>query len=160
MTEIDPGQAAVPANAHNCFGCGERNEHGLHLRFTPDPHGNGVSARFCPAPRVEGYSGIVHGGIITTVLDEVMAWSLYRHDIWAVTGALTTRYRRPIRIGEETRATGYLVRDRHRALEMRGEIRRVEDGTLLADATATFIRVPEEQARAWQERYSGGVQPG
>ncbi len=160
MTGTESGRPIVPANAHHCFGCGELNEHGLHLHFTPDPDGNGVSALFCPASRVEGYTGVVHGGIITTVLDEVMAWSLYRHDIWAVTGELTTRYRHPIRIGEETRATGYLVRDRRRALEMRGEIRRMADNTLLADATATFIRVPEEQARAWQEWYTGGLQPG
>ncbi|MDQ3656648.1 MAG: PaaI family thioesterase [Chloroflexota bacterium] len=140
-------------NQHHCFGCGDLNEHGLHLRFTPDPNGNGVSALFCPASRVEGYTGVVHGGIISTVLDEVMAWSLYRHDIWAVTGTLTTRYRQPIRIGEETRATGFLVKDRRRAVEMRGEILRVADGMVLADATATFIRVPEGQVRAWQERY-------
>ncbi|CAA9579188.1 MAG: hypothetical protein AVDCRST_MAG87-3157 [uncultured Thermomicrobiales bacterium] len=145
------------ANQHHCFDCGDLNEHGLHLRFTPDPHGNGVSALFCPASRVEGYTGVVHGGIISTVLDEVMAWSLYRHDIWAVTGTLTTRYRQPIRIGEETRATGYLLKDRRRAVEMRGEIQRVADGMVLADATATFIRVPEAQARAWQERYLQGL---
>lgn len=120
MSESGLERPAALANPHHCFACGEFNEHGLHLQFTPDPEGNGVIALFSPAPHVEGYTGVVHGGIITTVLDEVMAWSLYRHDIWAVTGALTTRYRQPIRIGEATRATGYLIRDRRRALEMRG----------------------------------------
>lgn len=153
MNDIERGQPAALANPHHCFGCGELNEHGLHLRFAPDPNGNGVSTLFCPPLRVEGYTGVVHGGIISTVLDEVMAWSLYRQDIWAVTGTLTTRYRQPIRIGEETRATGYLVKDRRRAVEMRGEVRRVADGSVLADATATFIRVTEGQARAWRERY-------
>ena len=142
-----------PANEHHCFGCGQLNEHGLHLQLVPDPEGDGVTAAFVPEPRTEGYTGVVHGGIITTVLDEVMAWSLYRHGIWAVTGQLTTRYRKPIRLGERTTATGHLVRDRGRAVEMRGEIRRDGDGALLADATATFIRVPTAQARAWQERY-------
>lgn len=153
MTDSQPGRPVALVNPHHCFGCGVLNEHGLHLRFLPDPTGNGVSALFCPASRVEGYSGVVHGGIISTVLDEVMAWSLYRHDIWAVTGTLTTRYRQPIRIGEKTRATGYLVRDRRRAIEMRSELRRVADGVVLADATATFIRVTEDQARAWRDRY-------
>lgn len=142
-----------PANEHHCFGCGRLNEHGLHLRLVPDPDGDGVTTSFVPSPRTEGYTGVVHGGIITTVLDEVMAWTLYRHGIWAVTGQLTTRYRTPIRLGEHTTATGYLVRDRGRGVDMRGEIRRDTDGVLLADATATFIRVPETQARAWQERY-------
>lgn len=98
---------------------------------------------------------MVHGGIITTVLDEVMAWSLYRHGIWAVTGELTTRYRKPIRVGQPTLATGTIVRDRGRALELRGEIRDRVEGRVLAEATATFIRVPEAQAKAWLERYGG-----
>lgn len=140
-------------NDHNCFGCGRRNAAGLHLEFHDDPNGNGVEALFTPAPRVEGYTGMVHGGIITTVLDEVMAWSLYRHGIWAVTGELTTRYRAPIRIGQPTVAAGMIVRDRGRALELRGEIRDRDDRRLLAEARATFIRVPESQAKAWLEQY-------
>jgi acyl-coenzyme A thioesterase PaaI-like protein len=146
----DPGSEVAD---HHCFGCGRLNEHGLHLNLVPDPEGYGVRAAFVPPARTEGYTGMVHGGIITTVLDEVMAWSLYRHGVWAVTGSLTTRYRKPIILGEATTAIGYLVRDRGRAIEMRGEIRRDADGVLLADATATFIRVPESQALDWQERY-------
>lgn len=140
-------------NDHNCFGCGLRNETGLQLEFDDDPVGNGVQAAFTPVSRVEGYTGMVHGGIITTVLDEVMAWSLYRHGIWAVTGELTTRYRKPILIGQPTVAVGTIVRDRSRALELRGEIRDRENRAVLAEATATFIRVPEAQARAWLEQY-------
>lgn len=136
---------------HHCFGCGQLNEHGLRLQLSPDPDGYGVYTPFVPPPRTEGYTGMVHGGIITTVLDEVMAWSLARHGIWAVTGQLTTRYRKPIMLGEA--ATGYLLRDRGRAIEMRGEIRRDVDGVLLADATAMFIRVPDAKATEWQVRY-------
>jgi acyl-coenzyme A thioesterase PaaI-like protein len=143
----------LEASDHNCFGCGRLNEHGLQLNLTSDPDGNGVRTAFVPASRTEGYTGVVHGGIISTVLDEVMAWSLYRHGIWAVTGQLTTRYRKPIELGESTTAIGSIVRDRGRVLEMRGEIRRDADGVLLADATATFFRVPPSQAENWQERY-------
>lgn len=150
-----PAQAGFEATDHNCFGCGRLNEHGLQLHLVPDHGGDGVVTRFVPVARTEGYTGMVHGGIITTVLDEVMAWSLYRQGIWAVTGQLTTRYRKPIRLGEETTARGFLVRDRGRAIEMKGEIRRDADGLLLADAVATFIRVPESQAMEWQQRYGG-----
>ena len=145
-----PGLEAID---HNCFGCGRLNAHGLQLNLTTDPDGNGVRTAFVPASRTEGYTGVVHGGIITTVLDEVMAWSLYRHGIWAVTGQLTTRYRKPIALGEATTAIGCIVRDRGRVVEMRGEIRRDMDGVLLADATATFFRVPPSQVENWQVRY-------
>ncbi len=138
------------ATDHNCFGCGVLNVHGLRLELVSDPDGEGVITRFVPARRTEGYTGMVHGDIITAVLDEVMAWSLYRQGIWSVTGRLTTCYRKPIVLGEHTTGRGFLVRDRGRALEMRGEIRRDLDHELLADATATFIRVPESKAAAWQ----------
>lgn len=152
-TQAPPPRPGSELTDHHCFGCGRLNEHGLRLDLRPDPAGEGVCARFVPPPRTEGYTGMVHGGIITTVLDEVMAWSLARREIWAVTGQLTTRYRKPIVLGEATTATGYFVRDRGRAIEMRGEIRRDADGALLADATATFVRVPARQAAEWRARY-------
>lgn len=84
-----------------------------------------------------------------------MAWSLYRNEIWAVTVSLSVRYRAPIRVRERTRAVGWLVRRRGRRIEAAGEIRRAEDGKALASATATFVQVPEPQAREWRERYLG-----
>ncbi len=157
----DPTTPRDDATQHSCFGCGQLNEHGLRLELHPDPDGYGVYASFVPPARAEGYTGMVHGGIITTVLDEVMAWSLARHGIWAVTGSLTTRYRQPVPLGEPTTATGYLVRDRGRAIEMRGEIRRDVDRQLLSDATALFIRVPPARAAEWQARYGrfGDIEP-
>lgn len=137
---------------HNCFGCGRLNAHGLQLTFHPHERG-GVWTSFVPEVRFEGYSGMVHGGVISTVLDEVMAWSLYRHEVWAVTGVLNVRYRAPIQVGEETRAVGWEVERRGRRIEMAGEIRRVRDGVVLARATATFVQVPESQAAQWRERY-------
>lgn len=136
---------------HNCFGCGRLNAHGLHMTFYPDERG-GVWSPFVPEPRFEGYTGMVHGGVISTVLDEVMAWSLYRNETWAVTGALSVRYRAPIRVGQETRAVGWEASRRGRRIEMAAEIRDT-GGKVLASATATFVQVPEAQAEAWRSRY-------
>lgn len=154
MTECEEAAINV-ANDHHCFGCGRLNRNGLHLRFYPNEDGNGVWSLFQPTDDVEGYGGIVHGGIISTILDEVMAWSLYREQTWAVTGQLTTRFRKPMRVGEAVRAVGRIAQDRGRVIETRGEIRRDADNVLLADATATFFRVPASQAAEWNERYLG-----
>lgn len=142
-------------NDHNCFGCGTLNTCGLQLTMYPNDDGNGVWAPFVPAERFEGYPGMIHGGIVCTVLDEVMAWSLYREEIWAVTGQLNVRYRRPVPVGERLRAIGMVIRNRGRVIETRGEIRRAADDALLAEATAAFVRVPADQAEAWRERYLG-----
>lgn len=144
-------------NDHNCFGCGRLNVHGLHLELFPDPDGNGVVTRFVPPAHSEGYTGMVHGGLISTMLDEVMAWSLYRQGIWAVTGELTTRYRRPVMVGVPVTGRGTMLRDRGRVVEVRGEIRDEATGVLLAEGTARFVRVPPEQTASWQERYGGIV---
>lgn len=140
-------------NEHNCFGCGTLNLHGLQLVLHNDDDGNGVWTHFTPDLRFEGYGGMIHGGILSTVLDEVMAWSLYRIGAWGVTAEMQIKFRQPVRVGEETRATGRIVRDRGRIFELSGDIRRVSDNALLAEATGTFFRVSREQADSWRDRY-------
>jgi acyl-coenzyme A thioesterase PaaI-like protein len=149
------GRPLVVRSDHGCFGCGRLNPHGLRLAFRtlPDSLGPGVWARFTPERTFEGYAGVVHGGIISTVLDELMAWALYERGIWAVTAQLAVRFRRPIVVGAATRVIGRLVADRGRLVETSGEIRSAADDALLASASGVFVRVPEEQAAAWQGRY-------
>ena len=95
-----------------------------------------------------------------TVLDEVMGWVLYAQGVWAVTGKLDVSFRKPVEIGVPTMATARVTRDRGRLVELAGEIRRERDGLVLASATSVFLRVPEAQARAWQERYVGSQASG
>lgn len=141
---------------HNCFGCGSLNAAGLHLRFYQLTDGEGAWAPWTPTSAYEGYNGMIHGGIICTLLDEIMAWSLYARSTWAVTARMQTSFRKPVRIGEPVRLVGRVIRDRGRALELRGEIRLEADDSLLAEADATFIRVPESQAQEWNQRYLTG----
>ena len=140
---------------HNCFGCGRLNPHGLRLTLYRLGDGEGVWAPFTPERDHEGYAGLTHGGIISTVLDEVMAWTLYAREVWAVTVRMSVAFRRPVEVGEPTRAVGSLVADRGRLVEVAGQLRRERDGVVLAEATATFARVPQAQALAWRERYLG-----
>lgn len=142
---------------HNCFGCGSLNIHGLQLQLYPDPESNGVFALFTPSSAFEGYGGMVHGGIVATVLDEVMAWSLYRIGAWAVTARMETRYRQPLVVDVPTRATGRIDRQRGRVFDLSATIRRVSDDVILAEATAVFMRVPEGQAERWRDRYNAGA---
>jgi acyl-coenzyme A thioesterase PaaI-like protein len=145
---------------HYCFGCGRLNPWGLKLSFYASPDGEGLWTPWTPLRQHEGYDGIVHGGIITTVLDEVMAWTGYQRGIWAVTGRIAVGFRKPVEIGVPTRAIGRIVNDRGRLLDLAGELRRESDGVLLADATGTFMRVPEEKAQGWQRRYIGDAADG
>jgi acyl-coenzyme A thioesterase PaaI-like protein len=153
------GEPLRLANDHGCFGCGKLNDFGLQMEFRENPEGDGVWARVVPAPRFEGYLGVIHGGVVTAMLDEVMAWSLYRDDAWGMTAQMNVRFRKPVIVGEPVRAIGHIVAQRGRLYETRGELRRESDNVLLADATATFMRVSREQADAWNQRYNGDPAP-
>jgi acyl-coenzyme A thioesterase PaaI-like protein len=153
--EIDDTQPRLNVrNDHYCFGCGHLNPWGLKLSFYENPDGVSIWAPWTPRREHEGYGGIAHGGIISTVLDEVMAWSGYLRQIWAVTAKINVNFRKPVEIGVPTRAIGRIVAARGRVVYFAGEIRREHDDVLLADATGLFVRVPEEKAREWRERYS------
>jgi acyl-coenzyme A thioesterase PaaI-like protein len=137
---------------HHCFGCGRDNPHGLKLTFFTAEDG-GVWCIWTPTRVSEGYDGIAHGGIITTVLDEVMGWAVYHQRIWAVTGKISVSFRKPVEIGVETRAAARVVADQGRRITITADLRRTSDGILLADAEAMFLKVPEQTAREWQDRY-------
>jgi acyl-coenzyme A thioesterase PaaI-like protein len=138
---------------HHCFGCGQLNVGGLQLQLHMDPETNGAYAHFAPDARFQGYDGMIHGGIISTILDEVMAWSLYGIGVWGVTVEMTVRFRKPVAVGQPLVAKGRIERDRRRMYDLVGRIEAVDSGMLLAESTATFMRVSEDQAQAWRERY-------
>lgn len=140
-------------NDHNCFGCGAANPVGLRLEFYTTSEPDTIWAPWTPSVNFEGYGGMIHGGIICTLLDEVMTWALYRHNVWAVTAKMQTSFRKPVQIGQPVRLIGTVIRTRGRILEVHGEIRSEADDICLAEADATFIKVPESQADEWTQRY-------
>jgi acyl-coenzyme A thioesterase PaaI-like protein len=136
---------------HGCFGCGVVNPIGLHLRFAPD--GDCVRASFIPGPDHQGFGGIVHGGIISTLLDEAMAWATAHAGIWAMTGEIRVRFRRPLNIGESTVVSARVSGVRGRLVTTAGELALVSDGLPVATATATFVKVDAELEAAWRAQY-------
>ncbi|MEZ4530414.1 MAG: PaaI family thioesterase [Thermomicrobiales bacterium] len=138
---------------HNCFGCGAGNPWGLHLIFFAEPDGS-VFSHWTPQVNHQGYDGMVHGGIISTVFDEVMAWAVTNAGIWAVTGRLSTTYRKPVEVGVPTIARAELGAITTRTADVSATISRESDGLLLAEATGLFIRVSQEQADAWKAKYA------
>lgn len=121
--------------------------------------GEAVWSNWTPKPEHQGYEGIVHGGLITTVLDEVMGWAIYVRRLWAVTGTINVRFRKPVRIGEDLVARAWVDSVSGRKVDVRATLSRVSDSEVLAEASAIFIRVSEEQAASWQGRYFDQTEP-
>ncbi|MDI3341920.1 MAG: PaaI family thioesterase [Sphaerobacter sp.] len=136
---------------HGCFGCGEGNPIGLRLAFYR--HGErGVRAVFTPQREHEGYHGVTHGGILSTLLDEAMSWAVLSDGRLAVTARMDVHFRRPVPVGQPVEVVAEVVRDRGRLVETRGEIRD-EAGRVLVSATGAFARVSEAQQREWEAVY-------
>jgi acyl-coenzyme A thioesterase PaaI-like protein len=149
---VSIGQQLAVRQDHYCFGCGRDNPHGLKLTFFAGDDGE-VWADWTPWREHEGFNGIAHGGIITAVLDEVMGWAVYHKRIWAVTGKIAVSFRKPVLVGEPTRATARMTEMRGRKIRLVAELRRLANDDLLAEADAVFIKVPQDRAEEWQNRY-------
>ncbi len=127
-----------------CFVCGRDNPIGLHLTFYEE--GSQVRADFTPRAEHQGWPGILHGGITSTILDETVGRTCFLVDMWAVTARMEIRYLKPIPIGQPLLVIAEIVRARSRALEARGEIR-LADGSVAAEAQALYIRIPDARRR-------------
>lgn len=117
-----------------CFGCGQNNPIGLKLNFKWD--GKQVRAEFTPNKFHQGWAGIIHGGIITTILDEAMGYAAYYEGIKCVTSSMQTRFKRPLSIDEPTIVTASLTKNGRRFVETEAKIA-TRDGTTIAECTAT-----------------------
>jgi uncharacterized protein (TIGR00369 family) len=130
-------------NSRMCFGCGMENPIGLKLFFYELGDGR-VLARFTPDKVHEGYPGVLHGGITSALLDEVLGRVCIAEDRWMVTAKMEVRYRRPIPIGEPLTIVGEPIEERERRMTVRGEIR-LPDSSVGAEATATFYALPPDK---------------
>lgn len=127
----------------SCFVCGQENPIGLRLGM--EAGAGAVESRFRFRADFCGFTGVVHGGIISTVLDEIMVWAACTETKqFAYCAELTVRYLRPTRPGVDVVARGELVQNRRgRIFLTRGELRDA-DGQVLAEATGKYLPIPAE----------------
>ncbi len=129
------------SNTHQCFVCGLENPFGLRLHFESDGAGRAIT-RTIFSSEYQGYPGIVHGGILSTVLDEVGGRATMkgiRPDNVLVTGKLTVHFRKPVRIGQPVVIEGFLVKDYGKVVETKGTIKS-ETGELLVEAEIVLVK--------------------
>ena len=119
-----------------CFACGQNNPIGLKLKFV-EIAGRYV-AKCVMDKNYQSFNGVLHGGIITTLLDEAMGGYLFHLKQPAYTGKLEVRYRRPTPTGEQLTVSGWIAGRKRNVVEMRSEIA-LSDGTITAEATAKMV---------------------
>jgi acyl-coenzyme A thioesterase PaaI-like protein len=137
-------------HAH-CVVCGAANPTGLQLEFAPRERGV-VSAWFTGNPALEGYPGLLHGGIIGALVDGAMTNCLFSLGITAVTAELSVRYVEGVRADYPAEVTAWWLRSRGRLYAMQAEIR--QDGRIVVRASGKFM----DKSRAHEQPQP--IQPG
>ena len=138
MTSIDPQHLAqVRAQYAHCFGCGLENPIGLQVdRFERD--GQTIRAEFTPRDDHRGFHDILHGGIVATALDEILAWTgILVAGTMALTAKIEMRFRNPAPALATYQLEGRLVEQQGRRLLIEG--RCLVGDTVIAEANALFL---------------------
>lgn len=150
-----------------CFVCGVENPCGLHIRFFNDGH-HRCLARVTLGDQYQSYPGIVHGGILATILDETMGRAVlaegdegdYRailDERFMFTAKMDIRYRAPVPLHQEFAVRGRVDADRGRMVQVSGEVVLADD-TIAVEATATLVDIPKSQISGMIESDSVGWQ--
>lgn len=134
-------------NSDFCFVCGRANPRGLHMRFTDNGH-NQVVSDYTVAEPYQGYPGVVHGGVVSAMLDEVVGRValIGDHHHFMMTVKMQVKFRQPVPTDTPLRIVGELVKLRGRIGQAVGRIE-LPDGSIAAEAELVLADLPTELRR-------------
>jgi len=133
-------------NASMCYICGRDNPVGLKMTFYDDGKSM-VKSLVTPADYFQGYPGVLHGGVVASILDEVVGRSVMAgdHHRFMMTVNMTVQYRHPVPMGVELTAVGQVNKLKARIGKAEGKIV-LPDGTIACEAQLTLANMPEQLA--------------
>jgi len=129
---------------HYCFACGTDNPIGLNLQFYR--LGDTICSEITLEKIHEGWQNVAHGGIVSTVLDEIMSWTImYFKKVLLVTRKMDVKYVKPVLIGTPLTVKGWLMDDSEPPkVRAKAEIRD-DEGGLLVRSSGEFVMIPKEK---------------
>jgi uncharacterized protein (TIGR00369 family) len=135
----DGGDWAVRNSA--CFVCGDDNPKGLHVAFTQQE--DAACAEWMPGREWESYPGTIHGGILSSILDEAMAKAILAKGWVAFTVELNVRYKKSVAPGEPLQIRGWVVAKQRRRILAEAAILNA-GGVECTHAQGTFLEAPKK----------------
>lgn len=137
--------------SRSCFVCGTENPIGLRARsYLVDDH---VELAFTPRPEHAGWTDVVHGGLITTVLDEVMTWAaIVVRERACFAADFSVRLRTPLAPGTPCTAIARVESERRRVLGTAAELVGT-DGTAYATASGRYVSIPPEKMTHMEQEW-------
>ncbi len=122
-----------------CYVCGRKNPAGLAVDFEIDRDARAIRALFTPSPSHQGYEGIVHGGILSALLDEAMAKLAFSLGLPAVTAEMTVKFKVPVAPGDALNVSGRLIHETRRLIQAEARIER--GPVIVAEATGKLLKI-------------------
>ena len=147
-----PGIPRFAIEPHHCFACGSLNTTGMQLDLHIERGRSWTELTL--EPRFQGWDGIAHGGILCTILDEVMAWALVGEDNWGLTARLNVDFKRTVEVGQTIRAEGWITRSRRRIIDTAGHVVDVRTESVLATATGLYLAADDDRKAELRTRYA------
>ena len=136
----DTCEAPPPAEVESaCFVCGPSHPRGLRIRYVRAADGS-VAARWTPDRTWQGFPGMIHGGIVSTILDEAMSKAVAASRCQALTAELKVRFRRPVPQDCELQIRGWVLDRRKRRIRTEAVVTG-SGGEELAHAWGVFLTV-------------------
>ena len=128
-----------------CFGCGQNNPIGLKLSFKQED--TVARAEFTPGKHHQGWPGVVHGGIITCLLDEAMSYAANFAGVHCLTAQMEVKLRRSALINELLVITSSITKRARKLVKTKAEVT-LRDGTVIAEGMATQFVVAVKSGNA------------
>ena len=124
-----------------CFGCGQNNPIGLKLTFTRD--GDTLRSEITPDSVYQGWPGLVHGGILTLMLDEAMNNAAYSTGVPCVTASMEARLKQPVEVEVPLVITASVTRNSRKLIETKAKVC-LQDGTVIAEGKSKQFIIETE----------------
>ena len=134
----------LPSLDKECFGCGPENQSGLHMTF--ETNGEQIRTKLVVPGQFRGWSKLIHGGVISTILDETMSWAaIFLTKRFILTKQMTIKFHRPVYVGTSLCCVGYIKEKfSERKAIVKGEL--LDDqGKLCASSEGEFVLYTKEQ---------------
>ncbi len=151
MAALPKISISTDLNEGLCFGCGRNNPIGLKLKFKKE--GDACRAEFTPSQAHQGWPGVVHGGIVASLLDEAMSYAAYFEGATCLTASMNIRLRQPVKVEEPLVITASVIRNSRKLFETRATVCS-KDGTVMAESSAKQFVIENEPGHGGRSRES------
>jgi len=126
-----------------CFVCGDKNQCGLKARFFAQDDGS-VKSSYVVEQRFVGYTDILHGGVLASLLDEVMIKAVLNEMKLAVTASMEIKYKMPVYVGQKIDLIGRILKKKHRIFWTEGFAH--VNGNMVASSSAIYVEAKGDLA--------------